>query len=305
MIKVGIVGGGSVGLLLGAYLTKSGHDVTIYTNSKEQSRLIHKQGLTLYKSSKKYNFSVKSQPFKDVTKLDEDIVFIAVKQYHIEEVVSKILKLNGQLSSIVFVQNGMAHMKYLETLLIKVDQISVAVIEHGAYKKSATEVSHTGEGEMKVGSYYCKENTQIKLLWEQLSNEGFLTKSYYDWAKLLVDKLIINSVVNPLTAIYRVENGALLKNKYFFKMMRVVFDELSNVFDCTEDNWKQIIQVCEKTSSNRSSMLKDIEEGRRTEIDAITGYVLEKATQKNIPLLYNEFVYFSVKGLEKGGLRDE
>ncbi|MCT8139034.1 hypothetical protein H1D32_15800 [Anaerobacillus sp. CMMVII] len=111
-------------------------------------------------------------------------------------------------------------------------------------------------------------------------------------------KLVVNGVVNPLTAIFKVTNGELLTNPYYFQLMRKIFEEISSVFSCNDLEWQRIIEVCKKTSQNRSSMLSDIEAKRETEIEAITGYILDKAALQNKELPLNQFIYNSIKGLE-------
>jgi 2-dehydropantoate 2-reductase len=80
-------------------------------------------------------------------------------------------------------------------------------------------------------------------------------------------------------------------------MMRQLFEEISPLFNGSETDWERIIEICKRTGKNRSSMLKDIEEGRETEIDAITGVILEKASLKNHLVPLNQFLFNSVKGL--------
>lgn len=47
-------------------------------------------------------------------------------------------------------------------------------------------------------------------------------------------------------------------------------------------------------------MLKDIEEGRETEIDAILGYILKEAEMKKMSAPYTESLYCQIKGRERG-----
>ena len=57
-------------------------------------------------------------------------------------------------------------------------------------------------------------------------------------------------------------------------------------------------QVCRITAGNRSSMLKDLENGRQTEIDAILGYVLHEAQQTKQDCPMTRFLYMMIKGKE-------
>lgn len=297
MKKIGIIGGGSIGLLLAGYLCKAGFDVTIYTNTKEQANQLNRDGLTLRSGIEEIVVPVSSTPFSEMSQLNDDCLFVAVKQYHLKHLMDRLPSLLGKVNSLIFIQNGMGHIKYLEELTSCVENIFVAIVEHGALKDNQTVVTHTGIGEMKIGTFRKGEQSQMEV-WKGLTAVGFYTAIYKDWFDIMVKKLVVNGVINPLTAIYKVENGNLLTNNYYFQVMRCLFEEISLIYKCTEQDWQLIVDICKKTSRNRSSMLRDIEEGRETEIEAITGVILEKGALHNKKLPLNQFIYHSVKGLE-------
>lgn len=297
MEKVGVVGGGAIGLLLASYLCKSGCYVTVYTKTEAQANELNQNGIFLIRDNNKLNVRVKSMAFERMDQLDDDLLFVTVKQYDLNNIISCILKAKGKVQSVIFVQNGMGHVKDLDKLKSKAENIYVGIIEHGALRNSMIEVVHTGVGEMKAGCYL-KRSSHPTNLWTRLTEEGFSISMYNHWYDIMVKKLIANSVINPLTALFKINNGTLLTNKFYFELMKQLFDELSLIYDCDEADWQQIINICKKTSQNRSSMLKDIEEKRQTEIEAITGVILEKAKQKNIHLPYHLFLYNSIKGIE-------
>jgi len=56
------------------------------------------------------------------------------------------------------------------------------------------------------------------------------------------------------------------------------------------------------TAQHRSSTLQDIKAGKRTEIDALNGAVIELAKKLGIDVPYNSVVYNLVKFLEAGNL---
>jgi len=52
---------------------------------------------------------------------------------------------------------------------------------------------------------------------------------------------------------------------------------------------------------NYSSMYQDVKKGKKTELDYITGAIIQRAKKHNIPVPMNEFLYDSIKFLEKYG----
>lgn len=82
-------------------------------------------------------------------------------------------------------------------------------------------------------------------------------------------------------------------------MMEQVFREVAFlVSEEQEMVWEMVRGICERTSHNTSSMLADVRANRQTEIDAIVGYVLEKAKKQQRPVPTLQFLFDAIKGLE-------
>ena len=62
------------------------------------------------------------------------------------------------------------------------------------------------------------------------NQEKFPLQFLSDFQKILLDKLYINAVINPLTALLNVKNGALIQNENFREMAHSIFEELDLVF---------------------------------------------------------------------------
>ena len=82
---------------------------------------------------------------------------------------------------------------------------------------------------------------------------------------MLLKKLVVNAVINPLTAVLGVENGELIENKYYFELVKMIFTEIEQglQFKIVNNTLKILSTVCEKTAHNQSSMLCDLEGKRR------------------------------------------
>ena len=104
---------------------------------------------------------------------------------------------------------------------------------------------------------------------------------------LLWEKLASNCIINPLTTLYQCKNGDL---RHIFKEddenINLVLKEISevakihhNLSDIDNDrfsfnNLKAFVDhVINVTAPNKSSMLQDFEQGRRTEINYLNGYI--------------------------------
>ena len=67
-----------------------------------------------------------------------------------------------------------------------------------------------------------------------------------------------------------------------------------------DDPCTYVESVCAATSANRSSMLQDVEQGRRTEIDSINGIIVSEGARLGVPTPANEIVWRLVRGMTAG-----
>ncbi|WP_209125473.1 2-dehydropantoate 2-reductase [Alkalihalobacillus sp. BA299] len=297
-MRVGVIGGGAIGLLLSAYLRKSGFIVTIYTRKKLQAVQLEEHGITLKRNNEVHNIHVHAKPLDEVVFLDDELVFVTVKQFHIKEVCNTIQRHIKYPKAVIFLQNGMGHLDKIKKLPI--ETIIIGIVEHGAMRFSMTEVHHTGIGTIKIGAIKGKIINWTSI-WQALTEHHFPIVVTNDWLMIMMRKLVVNSCINPLTALYRVTNGVLISNPHFLKLMRLVYEETveSINLENREEVWGEVVMICEKTAQNRSSMLRDVENRNETEIEAILGYVLQKAEEKRLPMPVTTFLYESIKGIEQ------
>lgn len=294
-MKIAIIGGGAIGLLFAHYLNEH-HNVQVYVRNKSQADRLRSQGLKFERDGKRFNHPIQASLFSE-WKGEEDLTIVAVKQYSIPEVVCSMKKMShGRNLSLLFLQNGMGHLKWIQSL--EADHLFVGSVEHGALKVESETVIHTGIGVTKLAAIK-GDLTFLQAISEPALNYfPFVFKQ--DYNGMLIEKLIVNSVINPLTAVLRVRNGELLENQYYYRLFLKLFGEVSTILDIYDKKTalNHVKMVCRDTGNNRSSMLKDIEEGRHTEIDAILGYILEEADRKKMVAPYSLCLYCLVKGKE-------
>lgn len=297
-MKVAIIGGGAVGLLIAAYLRETKVDTVLYTRRVEQASILIQDGLLIKKKGMIARNHIIAKPFHYGLD-DEDLIIVTVKQYDLEPIIRYLVKYKIK-TPILFLQNGMSHLSYLSKL--STTSIFLGIVEHGVLKTSDCSIEHSGEGQIKL-SCYKGSHDKIGVIWEALDSVGFPIKVETEWYPILAKKLIVNAVINPLTALYKVRNGSLLGNQFYLHNMKALFNEIVPILNLPNEKeiWEEVITICSKTASNYSSMYMDIANKRRTEVHSILGYVLEEAEKGNISLPLSSFLYNSIKGLETFG----
>ncbi|MGY0692285.1 2-dehydropantoate 2-reductase [Virgibacillus sp. FSP13] len=286
-MKIGVIGGGSIGLLLSWYLSGV-HEVTIYVRRNQQKKSINEYGVcqTQHSDSR----TVKALLTEELRQ--EDCYIVCVKQPQLTNVMSYITKL-GSKAPFIFLQNGMAHIDQVKKLAAPV---FLGIVEHGAQRLNSCTVAHTGQGLIKLATYD-EELEMLKTVVTNLNQPNFPIQMENDWLSMLSEKLVVNAVINPLTALFEVSNGEVIHNPYIVTIAKELCLEASMVLELPFlEQWKHVLAVAEKTKENVSSMWKDLQENQQTENEAISGFLLNHSKQ-NIP--YTSFVYNSMKALER------
>lgn len=301
-MKIGIIGGGSIGLLFASYLCKS-FSVTIYTRTSLQAEKLNRDGIWLRKQEEMIHCQVLARPIEDWTG-QEDLTMITVKQYQLKNVLSRYSNPSTQKGTLLFLQNGMGHLESIAHLTNK--NIFVGSVEHGALRLNENTVSHNGVGVTKVALYRGNADELMSFLSNSTNEFPFVFEE--DYYSMMVKKLIVNAMINPLTAILQVKNGQLVDNPEYLLVLRELFTEVTEILkiENKQEYWQHVLNVCRNTAVNQSSMLKDILNHQVTEVEAILGYLLKQAknSECNAPLIRTYYQLIKGKEYEMRDLND-
>ncbi|KMY45097.1 hypothetical protein AC622_13375 [Bacillus sp. FJAT-27916] len=295
-MRIGIIGGGSIGLLLAGRLGR-GHKVTVFTRTESQADAINCAGGINIKGIHPVFTECKAETLSPSSTVgDQELLIVTVKQGAIEAVLPSIHHLK---SPIVFLQNGMSHLKKLDSLHSA--SVYVGITEHGALRNHETETIHTGLGSVRIGLYKGERRDDI---FDAIHHE-FPIEIVSDIYPRLIEKLVVNACINPLTAVLGVKNGELITNSYFRRLLCEICKEVCRGLGIEEgehrDYQEKVLLICERTADNKSSMLRDMELQRKTEIESILGFCLEEAEKRKEKVGMVSSLYMMVKGLEESG----
>jgi 2-dehydropantoate 2-reductase len=137
---------------------------------------------------------------------------------------------------------------------------------------------------------------------ERFEEKGFEIEFSADFKIHQWNKLFVNSVINPITALTGKQNGIVLSKCLEDTIERIVGECLSVAveegYEADKNSVLDLVySVASKTSSNTSSMLQDLRKGKMTEIDSINGYVIGLAKKHSISVPVNETLYSLVKSI--------
>ncbi|WP_351124786.1 2-dehydropantoate 2-reductase [Shewanella sp. T24-MNA-CIBAN-0130] len=225
-----------------------------------------------------------------------ELLLVCVKAYQVEQALLPLLAKLSPQCHIVLLHNGLGpHLPVAAALAKHQGQgLSLGTTSQAALKLSQWQVRHSGFGVTQLG-HYCGALISAKL-------KARLTNLHYDnqpieWHQpvlpVLWQKLAINAVINPLTALNHCANGQLASAEYQ-PQIRAIIDELVQVakYDgITLDKAAistRVYQVIDLTAANFSSMYQDIAHNRATEINEINGYICQQAKLHHLNVPNNQ-----------------
>lgn len=231
-----------------------------------------------------------------------DVALVLVKSPQTESAADDIARILAPDGLAITLQNGLGNQGQLARAL-GTERASLGVTTLGA--------ALDGPGRLRLGgdgSTFFATRPDIDPLVDELAalftGAGLHTVVTDEVMPLIWGKLAVNAAINPLTALLRVENGALLDSPRARDLLRRAANEVAAVASAQDirlpfDNAAaQAEHVAHLTARNRSSMLQDVLRGARTEIDAINGAVVRTGEALAISTPVNRLLYDLVKALE-------
>lgn len=297
-----ILGAGSLGCMWAAYFAKSGFPCSLLLKNHQQLKAYQQRNkIGLRCASELSHYTIGAKTSEQIRKPISHLL-VCTKAHQALTAVQNITKYLAPDSKVLLMQNGMGSQQAVRNLLNK-QQVFCAVTTDGAWQEKPYQVVHAGKGETLIGSL--SQRTDPQILLDQLPRQYLNIQPSHEIEMELLKKLAINCAINPLTAIHQCRNGELNKNSDLARQVSILCTEISQLLNiCNQpqlgkDLEKNVRAVITTTADNRSSMLQDLQAGRSTEIDYITGYLLDLGQQHAMTFPENRKIFKQVKELTK------
>ncbi|MEM0955314.1 MAG: 2-dehydropantoate 2-reductase [Pseudomonadota bacterium] len=295
-----ILGAGAMGRLLACQLAAAGLDICLVTRAGPAATFSQ----ALDDLSQRRQLTLARIGADNLRACDVAGLWVTTKANDALQAVLSVLPALAPDAPVILMHNGMGVREQLVANAPSLQPYS-AITTAGAYLDQTYDgaeplLVHAGRGITRVGG----NRTDAPAWFSAVSREPTGMRWEADIDRALWDKLLINCAINPLTAIHRCRNGALGAEPALWKQVVALCGELTQVsiargHVCNEsDLLARTRQVIDATAANQSSMLRDVVEGRPTELDAITGFLLREARRLQVPCPLNSALYERLDGLQ-------
>ena len=281
-MEVVVFGAGSLGSLVGGALARA-HPVTLVGRDPHVAR-VRESGLRV---SGRIEAHVRPDAVTDAAGLSADLAVVTVKAFDTGAAADALA--TADVARVLSLQNGLTE----ETLSARLDApVLAGTATYGARLADPGHVECTGVGEIALGRVEGGDSPAADRIAAGFRDAGLHAVAAADMPRRRWRKLAVNAGINPVTALSRVENGALSDDpaadaarRAACEAARVARAEGTDLSDT--DATAAVERVVADTAANRSSMLQDVSAGRRTEVDAISGAVVERAVRHGVEVPTN------------------
>ena len=298
-MKIGIVGAGAIGLTFAAALSRA-HDVVVLARRSSVAELLERDGIALANEHGTEHAPVRATVDPNAF-ADRDAVIVAVKAYATAEAVAP---LHGTLLAralVASVQNGIDNVELTRAALPGA-RVIAATTTQGAIRLGDDRVQPVNRGTTTFERDDAAWPSADELAAAFVA-AGLDARVTGDAATLLWQKLVVNAALNPLGALAARTNGAVVTDPDLAPLARALAAEAAAVARAEGidpgEPWAAVQAAAEATAANRNSMLQDLDAGRRTEIDQISGAIVRRAHAHGIAVPLTETMLRLVRARER------
>ncbi|PYI94705.1 MAG: 2-dehydropantoate 2-reductase [Verrucomicrobia bacterium] len=295
-MEIIVLGAGAIGSLYGAKLA-AGNDVTLVGRA-EHVAAINSRGLRIE--------GIESQVVRvhAATSLDhlgpEALIVLTTKVPDSAAALRPIARLVRDDTTILCLQNGIGSERIARTALGNRGIVLRGITQFGAIFESPGVIQFMARGYTLI-----EQHERSARLADILSGASLDCRVSPDIGADVWHKLVVNCVVNPITAILGCEVGGIA-NPQLEPLKRLVIDECIAVAAAEgvtfETDFLQEIDDFFRPSHNLASMLQDLRRGRPTEIDYMNGAIVAIGAQHGVDCPVNAALTDIIKTMEATGV---
>ena len=311
-MKILLIGAGAVGIGLAASVASQGAEVSIYARS-ETAKKIKENGIK--RTGLFTHYEIKDIPvFESYDEIPEeyfDYIFIASKTTangEIAENLNNHSSIVKETAKIIIFQNGFGndepYLKYFPKKQVYCARVITGFTRPERHISDVTVYTEP----ILLGSLQNEDTTDLQEIADLITASGIECEVTDEIDKYLWAKMLYNCTLNPLGAILDVTYGQLTENPYTVEIMNNILDEVFEVIKASPyetlwdsaEEYKDLFysKLVPDTYNHYSSTHHDIQNHIKSEIDSLTGKVIQLGEVNNVDVKTNRFIYNLIKAIE-------
>ncbi len=314
---IAVIGGGAIGGITAAYLSKAGYDVELVCKYQEKADQVKSEGLHI--TGVRGEHFVKMKAVAEVEQLsgEKGIVLIVTKAYDMPDAARRVLPFLKEDSFVVSMQNGICVEALAE--VIGKERAVGCVVGWGSTMLPDGTLNMTSEGDFVIGGLEGKDVAVLKDVLDAMMPTRISDNIIAD----LYSKMIVNSCITSLGVLSGLYLGQILKQKRARDIFIGIISEAVDVANAMKlvikpfggklDYYKLVAGDSALASLKRhimiriigfkyrrlkSSSLQSLGRGKPTEVDYYNNYIAKKGAEFGVKTPVNTRVVEMIKEIE-------
>ena len=303
-MKIAVLGSGAMGGLFSAYLSRH-HEVTVIDVNAALVDKVNAEGLEVREpdgSSQLYHphATLSTEGMEPV-----DLVVVFVKAMFSEGALRNNRSIIGPDTYLMTLQNGSGHEDTLGKFVDE-EHIIIGTTQHNASVSGVGVTNHGGSGITHMG---CVTGSAARLqkFADAFTECGLEADTSDGVQRMIWNKMFTNVSASVLTGILQVPLGYISQNEAAWAMccqlIREAVDAAAGLgmeFDYDE-KVAEVKAVCDRSPNCLTSIYADLRDGRRTEVDTISGSIVRAGKKGGVATPSHEFAVQMVHAMEGRG----
>lgn len=301
-MKIAVIGAGAMGSIYGGRLSLHNEVCIVDTNETVVDQ-INKEGLRIDEEGTTNTYDLNA--LTDTSQAEPaDLVILFVKSIFSRAALSGNRRLIGPDTRLLTLQNGAGHEEILKEFAAE-DRILIGTTEDNGVVLKPGHVRRGGEGRTNVGMLTEDKDGFLQRLKEAFDTCGFQVRIHNNIMQLIWNKLFTNVSLSAVTGILQVDMGYISANAYARHLTKTLIHEAVMTAEAAglKFDEKEITDKVFETSANNpcgcTSIRADLRDGRKTEVDTISGAVVSAAEKYGVQVPCHEFVVNMVHAMEE------
>jgi len=310
-LRILVMGAGSIGSAIGAFMGKGGHEVTLVSLDQAHLEAIGEKGLRItgiWGEHVVRGLRTRSD-LEGLRPGDFDLILVSVKSYDTAMATASIRPLVDEATLVCSYQNGLGNAERIAEAVGWERTIGARVIYGVRLPEPGCAEITVIAAPTALGVYSADAPAdRVRAIAAAMNATGNPTEYTDAVATLLWAKVAYNCALNPLSALLDVPYGVLVETDHTLDIIREIIAELYAVADAMEvpmdpvtaEGYMEVFlkKLLPPTAAHYASMREDFVHRRRTEIDALNGCICRYGQAHGVPCPTNAFLTRLVRARE-------
>ena len=287
--NIAILGAGAMGSFFASRFSDVPEFSTSLVAGGERGRRLSRDGLVV-------NGKACSVVVSDPDQVHEpaDLIIVALKHHHLPQAIGDLKNLVGENTTIISIMNGLDSEPYIGSVY-GMDKVLYAVSVGIDALRDGNRVSYSKPGTHFFGEAVNETpGERVRRVQKAFDQAGITHETPEDMIRIMWWKFMVNVGMNQASAVMGAPYGVFQVSPDARAVMESLMREVIALarpagVDLAEkdlDEWDKVLRTL--SPEGKTSMLQDMEAGRKTEVEVFGGKVVSLSKQYNIPAPVNE-----------------